>query len=63
MPKDKLGICDKCQNSNVQPLHKYNDQDLCTLCLEEEQDGRVAKQERDSRFVSDYKSIVRGVRT
>ena len=60
---DNVGICDKCQNSNVQPLYEHNDQDLCALCLEEEQDGRVAKQERDSRFVSDYKSIVRGVRT
>ncbi len=54
------GVCDKCQNSSVQPLHRYDDRDLCDLCLEEEKDGRLAKVERDARFVSDYQSIVRG---
>lgn len=60
MSKPVLGVCDKCQNSNVQPLHRYSDRDLCALCLEEEKDGRIAKQERDSKFVSDLNSIVAG---
>ena len=55
-----IGICEKCANPNVQPLHKYNDRDLCDLCLEEEKDGRIGKAERDAKFVSDYRSIVRG---
>ena len=60
MPRVTTGVCDKCQNSNVQPLHRYDDRDLCDLCLEEEKDGRLAKVERDARFVSDLKSIVAG---
>ena len=60
MYKPSLGVCSKCMNSNVQPLHRYEDRLLCDLCLEEEKDGRMAKQERDAKFVSDYRSIIRG---
>jgi hypothetical protein len=58
-----IGVCDKCLNPNVQPLHRYTDRHLCDLCLEEEKDGRVIKRERDARFESDLKQIVRGVRS
>jgi hypothetical protein len=62
MSKQLHGICDKCSNSNVQPLHRYGSRELCDLCLEEEKDGRVAKRQRDMRFTDELHSIQRSSR-
>lgn len=62
MSKELIGICDKCSNTNVQPLHRYDSRDLCDLCLEEEKDGRIAKRQRDERFIDELQSIERGSR-
>ena len=66
MARDILGICDYCQNSNRQKLTQHGEEFLCNLCLEDRKYGAtgsgIIKRQVDQKFISDYKSVVRGVK-